>query len=720
MGTGALFANQSAIQVTGNNIANVNTIGYSRQKVRFEEYASLDYSPGQMGQGARAAEVYRMFDRFVEKNYLSRSSAESRWNEQLGLLESVETLFNESNSTGIGSSLSSFFDGWHTIATNGGSPSNRAALLAQAQTLAGMIKDTDNTMSSLQKQMDGLIQTNVERANKLMAEIAELNQQISLHYVQGQNNPNTLLDQRDTKVRELATIVDVDVIDRGGGDYVVNTKAGQTLVDGRVSFGFEFHGAQSQKFLTTQSSFAGDIQFKGSDEYEYTVEIAGAWDGTKVDTSATSGTVDSSGTNPPAAGTAMFRVSLDGGRTWLKDDAGNDMYFPATTENNAPYVKDLNISFALPQGATTAEKTLSVGDRFEIVPKSAVYWSSPTTGLINVTPQKFPDGTDNDRRLTGGKMAADFIFRDQQIGEYRERLNSFAKTLIWEVNRIHSQGVGLEKNSYILGENQVPRADQPLGGVTSGLTWADRLQAGNFSFAIYDAVTGEPALMAPGVQSGLSVNFDPATDSLDDVAQKINNVSFTLADGSTVHPITATVSDGRLQITCDPAYTFAFEADTTGLLAGLGVNTFFQGDSAQTIAVSSRIEANLNMINAGRVNGGAEGNSGDVQIATEIAALANKTLSIGSPGQAKTDQTLIGYYGLLVTRVGSDTQQAKLNYAFQGAMAQDLRDKQDENSGVNLDEEMTNLVKFQNSYKAAAKLITTADQMLQTLLELKQ
>ena len=72
-----------------------------------------------------------------------------------------------------------------------------------------------------------------------------------------------------------------------------------------------------------------------------------------------------------------------------------------------------------------------------------------------------------------------------------------------------------------------------------------------------------------------------------------------------------------------------------------------------------------------------------------------------------------------MARVGADTASAKYTAATETAVAQDLYDRQEEISGVNLDEEMTNLIKFQASYKAAAKLITTADEMLQTLLSMK-
>lgn len=79
LGKGALFASQSAISVTGDNISNVNTEGYSRRKVRLEEGISINYNPGQIGTGVRAAEIYRNFDQFVENSYNDKATKRERW-----------------------------------------------------------------------------------------------------------------------------------------------------------------------------------------------------------------------------------------------------------------------------------------------------------------------------------------------------------------------------------------------------------------------------------------------------------------------------------------------------------------------------------------------------------------------------------------------------------------------------------------------------------------
>ena len=95
-------------------------------------------------------------------------------------------------------------------------------------------------------------------------------------------------------------------------------------------------------------------------------------------------------------------------------------------------------------------------------------------------------------------------------------------------------------------------------------------------------------------------------------------------------------------------------------------------------------------------------------------------MTISTAWKTTSNQTIGQYYASLVTTVGADTRFAKTNSEYHKAHTSDLSEQVSSASGVNLDEEMANLIKYQHSYTAAAKLITTADQMLQTLLGLKQ
>ncbi|MDR2503784.1 MAG: flagellar hook-associated protein FlgK [Deltaproteobacteria bacterium] len=710
IGKGALFASQTALQTVGNNIANVNTTGYSRQAVRFEAWPSLDYNPGQMGQGVRATEVMRYFDKFIERNYLQKNSEYMRWDTMASDLRSVESIFNESSGLGIGSIMSQFFSSWEKLSQFPDDAAGRQALLSNTQTLTEAIKSNDISLKQIEERTEGMIREQVARANQIIETVARLNREINTHYVQGKNNPNTLLDERDALVRELSGLIDVDVIDRGAGQYIVNTSGGHTLVDGAVGFELSYEGARAFQNKTASTTFRGSIEFDGTDGYEYTVEFING------------GTL---GSSPPP----LFRVSLDGGKSWVTDAQGNEMHFEANDQNRPVRVKDLDIYFnyADPSapGSPPADSFIP-GDRFLIVPKNALYWIQPTIGPLLITPQEFPDGNVSSHRANGGSIAGNILFMDYRVAEIRDELDEFSKNLIWEVNRVHSQGAGLTHLNSVIGDYRVRNSAYALNSSYIGMPWAERLQDGNFSIALYDPVSGDPIMIDPGMRSALDINFD-ASWSLDRLVFEMNNITVNWVDGAgnlqsnnLGYFMNISVADNRLNLQSNNGYTFGFGNDTSGVLAALGINTYFKGDGAGNIAMNHYVAQNPNLVNAGRINGGAELNNGDNLTARDIGNLAVKNLTFKDWTGRERVQNLPDYYALLVSKVGSQAAGANFNNKSYMAVAQQLLEQQEEISGVNLDEEMSNLIRFQSSYKAAAKLITTADEMFQTLLGLKQ
>jgi flagellar hook-associated protein 1 FlgK len=695
IGRWALFGNQAAIHVTGNNISNVNTEGYSRQEVRFEEQQTIDYRPGQIGMGVEAAEVIRHFDEFVEEQFLDKFGMQSRYESLWETLKGVDSLMDESNTDGLSAALGQFYQAWQDLSLRPDDYSTREALLGHSQNLTSLMQNMDADMAQLQSQMDDFVSQNISEINGIMDEIAGINLQISSHHIEGVNNANTLFDERARLVRDLAQYIDVDVIDNGGSDFQVMTKSGHTLVDGTETFTLAFETARATANLKSTSQFDGSIAFEGAEDYELTIDVIN------------SGSVSS------GAGAATFRVSLDGGRSWVKDADGQIAEFYARPEDYKVSIGGVNVWFE------NATQDLSVGDRFNITAKSGVYWYENSSTSVNLTPQILQDGTDNTARITGGELGGYLNFRDHYLGRYRDKLDAFAESLIWEVNRLHSQGTGLTKLGEVVGTYSVNDTSLALGSNSSGLSMNDKLSEGNLMVFVYDTSTGALASNASygsldfsGVNPPGSVNFDPDSHSLDDVVTAFND-SF----GSF---LTAKVNNNRLHLEADSGYQFAFGSDTSGLLAGLGINTFFTGDDADSIAMNSDVRVDFDRIAAGHVNGAGEANPGDNKTALAIADLQYTDVSIRTDFESASTTTIGEYYNTLVSSVGADTANAEFSYKYQRSLADDLNQRQQQLAGVNLDEEMTNLIKYQHSYRAAAKLITTADQMLQTLLTLKQ
>jgi len=689
IGKKSLFANQAAIEVVGNNISNANTQGYSRQAVRFEDGYYISYSPGQLGTGVNAAEVVRYFDEFTEVMYNTKSSEQQRWQKLYENLQNVEMIFNEANSKGVNSALSAFWADWQTLSASPDNQSVRSALLGHASNLEQAIGVVYNDLQRLQSQTDDTIAAEVREINTLLKSIATLNGQITVTEETGKNNANGLRDQRAMLVRQLAEKLDIRYIDNGLGNVTITTQAGHTLVDGVSAFRLAFESVPSIPYLQSGSTYNGLPNFNGESSSEYTVEIR------------SNGNV--------SAGNVQFRVSADGGKTWLSDVNGVSEF---TFTGQPVLLPDGRGTLMFPEDLDGSD-SLQAGDRFMVLPNKSLFWYETTASKINITPQILPNGEDNERRLTGGTLAGYFQFRDTSVGGYIEKLDAFAKSLAWEVNRLHSQGAGLERFEEVIGTYGMANSGLALQ-TGAGLVFGDKLESGNFMIGVYDKNTGAlvqfSALDFDSVAAGVQ-NFDPATHTLQDVITAINNTFPGM--------LIASAPDNHLQITASGGYDFAFGSDSTGLLAAMGINTFFDGSDARTLSLNNTLRSNTARINTGHINGAGEMNEGDNTTAKAIAALQNRAVATRTVAEGTTRQTLGEYYSTLVAKAGSDAQAAKFNFEYQQALANDLRARQESVSGVNLDEEMTNLIKFQHAYTAAAKLITTAESMLQVLLGLK-
>jgi flagellar hook-associated protein 1 FlgK len=687
-----LTAAQAAINVTGENIANVDTEGYSRQSVTLAEAYVLSTSGGTVGTGVWAEGIQRYFDQYIENQYYDQATLSSRWESLYTNLSNTESLFNESSGYGLSDTLESFFSAWEDLTQAPEDASSRNSVVTSSQTLVSTLSEMYSDLSTQQSEADASILQQVSEVNSLLEQIATLNKQIASTSA----NTNTLEDSRSSLVRELSGYMDIDYITNSDGSVTLTTQAGQTLVSGSDYFSLSYDGPQATSALSSTSTFDGSVYFAGSDTQEYTLEVVQG------------GNVSS------GAGAAMFRVSVDGGKTWLTDEDGNELHYYARTEDTASDVGELSIWFGTSTDSESAPTTnLTVGDKFTITPMNAIYWNENTSTKENITPFTDASGEMDSTRLTGGTLSALCSYKNDYLGAYKEKLDAIANSVAWEVNRIHSQGTGLTTLTESSGTYSVSHDDMALGSNSSGLTYGSKLTAGSSFLYVYSTSTGLQvsggAIDFSGTGSGL--NFDPSTDSLEDVRDAINDTFGTY--------LTATIVNHKLTISANDGYTFSFGTDTAGLYAALGLNTYFTGSTATDLGINTSITTDLDNLCAGHVDGAGELNSGDITTASSISDLLTSKVNISTLRSGTVSQTLSGYYSGLVSSVGADTAQAEYKYEYTNALASDLDDQQQAVSGVNLDEELTNLIKYQHAYTAAAKLITTADEMMQTVLSLK-
>ncbi|RLB20675.1 MAG: flagellar hook-associated protein FlgK [Deltaproteobacteria bacterium] len=316
--------------------------------------------------------------------------------------------------------------------------------------------------------------------------------------------------------------------------------------------------------------------------------------------------------------------------------------------------------------------------------------------------------------ITMGKLGGWLEMRDEIIEKYKLDLNAMAKEFIWSVNRQHSQGVGLEAFNTVTGTYAVSDNGEELGTVDSGLDYYDKISDGVFNVWIYDSsgavVGGGPTVITVDSDSG-----GTTLTSIKEAIDAVDNISATIATG------------GKLKIDADNGYTFAFSGDTSNVLAALGINTFFTGTTAGGIGVNSKIGSDKNFIAAAQIDSAGSYAAGDNTNAIAITDLQYTSMDIPQwtcnriEGDTEGSMTasIDDYYHSMISSIGIKSSSISRGRAFNAVMVNKIEETRDSISGVSLDEEMTNLIKFQNAFQAAAKLITISDEMLNTLLSVK-
>ncbi|HFQ80793.1 MAG TPA: flagellar hook-associated protein FlgK [Desulfobacterales bacterium] len=253
-------------------------------------------------------------------------------------------------------------------------------------------------------------------------------------------------------------------------------------------------------------------------------------------------------------------------------------------------------------------------------------------------------------------------------------------------------------------------ADNGVANSLMGLDYADTLSTDGKSFKmwLYNK-DGSLALAQP-----VSIPLERAYN-LQDVADVINkSIVNAINDPTVTTPwVEATVSDNKLILTPDASHQFAFGGDDSNFLAAIGLNTIFSGHSAGTIGINSTVSDKLNNLAAGTINKYGEIFRGDNSNALLVSNIQRNEEVSFSGG---TTDTLDGFYNSLIAEIGLKSKSINTDLTYNKQVNTQLEAIRDSTSGVSLDEEMANLMKFQHAYTAAAKLITVSDEMLQTLL----
>ncbi|MCD6231717.1 flagellar hook-associated protein FlgK [Candidatus Aerophobetes bacterium] len=274
--------------------------------------------------------------------------------------------------------------------------------------------------------------------------------------------------------------------------------------------------------------------------------------------------------------------------------------------------------------------------------------------------------------ITNGKLKGLIEVRDELIPEFLESLDNLSSSIMNEVNTLHQKGMGLDGTSKIVGSKKL---------------------------------TGNLGIDGSFEINGVSISVF-STDTLDNIIIKINNMT---DDPATPTGVMASRDGNRLVLTpggADPQNVCITGDPDNIMLEKLGIlNNFFKGSGAKDMSLSEAIEENLNYI-ATSLNGAP----GDNSNALAIAQLKEKLTMEGGVS------TFGAYYNGIIGKLGIEATEANTLKKNQELLLSELENRRQGISGVSLDEELTNIVLFQQAYEAAVHFLRTISDMLDTLV----
>ena len=174
----ALLAQQVAMEVTSQNIANVNTLGYSRQRAVLESVGNDSANRLKLGLGVEVDSVIQYVDQFTNRAINTKTASVREYDAKAALLSHLEAIFSETADQGLGAVMNEFWMAWQDVANNPGGIAERTALIERAQNLTNRFNAMSHDLNQLKQSMNANIKATIEEINSAIKGIAELNEKI--------------------------------------------------------------------------------------------------------------------------------------------------------------------------------------------------------------------------------------------------------------------------------------------------------------------------------------------------------------------------------------------------------------------------------------------------------------------------------------------------------------------------------------------------------------
>ena len=228
----AILSNLTAINVTGSNIANVNTPGYTRLNTVFNSLGTNNTGSGQEQVGVEISDIQRIYDKYLDTQIVTQNAAVGSAAVRNNLLTQIEGVLNESTGNGVNDALSRFWSAWDNLSANPSGEAERSEIVSAAQNLTYVFNQRAEELFTIQQNIDETIASDVEKLNGYLNDMSALNAEIVRIESSG-GSASALRDTRATLLSQISSTIDINYVEHSDGSlYIYLPENGKTLVEG--------------------------------------------------------------------------------------------------------------------------------------------------------------------------------------------------------------------------------------------------------------------------------------------------------------------------------------------------------------------------------------------------------------------------------------------------------------------------------------------------------
>ncbi len=660
-------ANQKALEVTGHNVSNLGTEGYSRQGAILVGAPTKSYGNWRVEMGVNVQQIRQIRDLFQDNLVRTDSNSLGYWETRYKAVEDLQAIVGEPMKEGLQTAMNQFWDSWQELSKAPESLTIRSLVRQRADSLVNYVNHVGSQINKLQSDLNAEVKRRVEEVNEITRKVADLNVKIASAEAAG-NLPNDFYDQRNTLVDRLSKLVTVDTntatdgqMDLMVGGYFLVSKGEQTNLEARSN------GLQSNFYTPMLEGY--DIEVKVGQGI-----IKGLLEG-RGEVSGAAGSVDNGSPNTDTEITFMVDTSSTSG-AYLANLQGNiDQLVNETTARGLTPTYRL-VTF---DGAGTLHN-----DQY---PDAASF----KTALLALVPT--------------GLTSFDF---GTALAGYTASLPVPSTT-----NRIAQLFTGES-----MGGND------PMTPVTPATanSWIAQLTAGNISFSV--AQDNSTVVLDAGELAWSEITKSTNGNTYDfnalgfpgmlkqmgtDISTEVNTRMATDVESTNIVSGVRRQLNAMLNIMMREV-NYLHKSGTT--LDGMAGADFFQQMTTTRPLEMGNIKLNNNLTDVNALVAGTTNANGDNSVALTIAGLRNKMLMTGRTKSLSLDT----YYQNVILQIGNTGYDAESIMNNQKSLVDQADALRQSIMGVSLDEEMGNMIKFKYAYNAASKNIKVIDEMIDTMV----